>query len=331
MKRRHGGTGARRKDRGAVVPISPKQETRFRDFVRAYGKAVPPAELWQQSLDGAEDAYPRLIALAKSLPESDEPRVEDVHNYAIDLFSMPVQPELFACVLPVCFHAWHHDVAWGGRKYGGAIEQFSPALARRPLIDEFLSKKQAHAVKTFMRDAILDRLDVENSLSHAGMGAPVYGWFEKFGSFCVIVPELEPLWSEWWAFGTPGRAVAALQYISCLMYEDDENPIFATWNPDKGGGPPCLWGTDGHIYEECWKPENVRFFRDTVTVNYVFDALKRASKALNGVLESSVPGQMIEDFSYLDDVLVHRIRALTEIVSRPLFDSPMDWPPPPPS
>lgn len=327
MKRRHGGTGGRWKEQGAVVPVSPRKEPLFRDFVRAYGKAVPPAELWQQSLDGAEDAYPRLIALAKSLPESDEPRVEDVLNYAIDLVSMPVQPDLFACILPVCLHAWHHDVVWGGGKYGGAIEQFSPALARRPLIDEFLPEKQARAVKAFMRAAILERLDVENSLKHSGMGASPYGWSEKLGSFCVIVPELEPLWTEWWAFETPGRAIATLQYISCLMYEDDENPIFAPWTPDKGGGPFGLWETDGHIYEECWKPENVRFFRDTVTADYVFDALKRARTALDGVLESSVPGRMIDDFQYLDDVLAHRIRALPEIVSRPLLDAPMEWPP----
>ncbi len=49
------------------------------------------------------------------------------------------------------------------------------------------------------------------------------------GAFALIFPELESLWRAWWRFETPGQAVAALQYRSCLLYQDRDNPIFAPW------------------------------------------------------------------------------------------------------
>ena len=51
-----------------------------------------------------------------------------------------VQPELFAHLLPVCLAVWQHDLLHNHRSdYGGSVETFQSALARRPLLDEHLT------------------------------------------------------------------------------------------------------------------------------------------------------------------------------------------------
>ena len=108
-----------------------------------------------------------------------------------------------------------------------------------------------------MRDSLLERIDREDSLSHAGERATAYAWFYRLGAFAGIFPELESLWRAWWRFETLGQAVAALQYVSCLMYQDRDNPIFAPWIREHGGGTPGLWETDGQMFHESWRMENV--------------------------------------------------------------------------
>ena len=213
--------------------------------------------------------------------------------------------------------------------YGAFVEYFSAALARRPLVDQLLTPKRAAEVKAFMRDSLLDRIDLESNLSQTGSRGSAYSWIHAVGSYCVFIPELESLWREWWRLETHGQSVSALQYISCLMYEDHDNPIFAPWTGSEGGGPPRLWETDGHIHDQCWHPENVAFFRHAVTVDYVRQALTRAAETLDGLIDSDVPARMCLDFVYLDDVVAHRLAVFPEVVSRPLLYADLDWPPPP--
>ncbi len=296
---------------------------RIKRFVAAYGKPKPPKEIWQEPLDGDSSHYARLCALGGALPGAG-----DAVDYAHDLAAQEnIQAELFVCLLPSCLYAWRHDLMHNHHSdYAAYVETFSAALARRPLLEDFLEPRQAEAVMVFMRDSLLDRIDREYSLSITSAHNSAHAWVCTLGSFAVIFPELESLWRTWWGFETPGRALAAQRYISCLLYEDDANPIFAPWTPLRGGGPPSLWATDGHIYNESWKPVNIDFFKATVTPAYVHQALKRAANALSGLIESDVPIRMLSDFERQRPLLQHRLRALPEIVSRPLIEA-LEWPP----
>jgi hypothetical protein len=60
------------------------------------------------------------------------------------------------------------------------------------------------------------------------------------------------------------------------MYSQKENPVFAAWTPDAGGGPPCLWEFEGHLYEHRWLEPNLQFLRQVLTPQQVDDALNRA-------------------------------------------------------
>ena len=111
------------------------------------------------------------------------------------------------------------------------------------------------------------------------------------------------------------------------MYEDRDNPIFATWTRERGGGTPGLWETDGQMFDACWRTENVLFFMETVTPDYLRDGLGRASDALTGVLDSEVPARMLAEFAAQRPLLEHRLEVLPEILSQPL-DATLEWPVP---
>lgn len=297
----------------------------FENSLKAYRQPPPPGEIWQEPFDYYPDHYEQLCALdgAMACPS-------DVWAYANDLCYQKIQPDLFAYLLPICLQAWQHDLYhYHNSDYAGFVEQFSAALARRwPHLQTLLNPGQAETVMVFMRDSVLDMIDRETSLSHEGMPATPYAWTHGLGSFAVIFPNLESLWRIWWRFETPGQVTAALQYISGFMYEDDANPIFAPWTPDGGGGPPCPWGTDGYIYDECWHLENVEFFKSTVTPEYVHNRLARAAEVLSSVTETSVPVQMLANFERQKPLLQHRLQAFPKIVSQPLVNAPIHWPPP---
>jgi hypothetical protein len=295
----------------------------FGTFRAAYGRPVAPAAVWQAPLDGDPGHYARLLALHEGLPAA-----IDALDYAHDIAFQPkVQPDLFACLLPLCLRVWRHDLMGNHQtEHAGFVELFHAALARRPLIADCLTVRQADAVSAFMRHALLDRIDREDSLSYAGEQATAYAWLFRLGSFAVIFPALEDLWRAWWRIETPGQAVAALQYASCLMYDDRANPIFAPRSPKRGGGPPALWETDGQHFDETWKLENVLFLMEAVTAETLRDVVARAARALEGVLESDLPARMLADFETRRPLLEARLRVLPDLLSRPL-SATLEWPP----
>ena len=293
----------------------------IRNVLNALGGPKLPKKVWQEPFDWDPGHFERLCTLAGDMPEAG-----DLVAYAHDIgYGEDVQPDLFHYLLPICLRAWQQDLMRDHLSpYAGFVEYFSAALARRPLIADLLKAPAAEAVMAFMRDSILDRIDRETSLSHKGLRGSPYPWFEAIGSFAVLFPNLDSLWRTWWPMETPGHAIGVLQYMSCLMYADDQNPIFAPWTPKEGGGPPALWETDSHIYEQCWQPANVAFFRTTMTPYYVREALDRALVVLQGHMENEVPTRMCSDFERQRNLLTCRLAALPEIVSEPLMNA--DWP-----
>ncbi len=100
------------------------------NFLTAYDKPAPPAEIRQQPLDGDQGHYARLSAL----DDGALPAPRDFGDYASDICYMEeVQPALFANLLPACLQVWRHDLMHDHRSdYAGSIETFQCALARPP-------------------------------------------------------------------------------------------------------------------------------------------------------------------------------------------------------
>lgn len=288
----------------------------FENLARSLGVRQPPRRIWQQPFDPDAGHYNRLCRPGGAPPDGG-----DLVSYALDLRYQDLQPDLLRFLLPLCLRAWRESLfAPGSSPYGGFVEHFSPALAARADLESILGASRHRALSEFMGASILDRMDTESSLRFSGMNASPYKWFAALGSCAVIFAGVEALWHEWWRLETPGHACAALQYLSCLMYPDDSNPIFSPWTPLGGGGAPHLAETDGHIYDVGWRAHNIAFVQATLSVEYFRDRLYAAVQVLAGD-SSAVPQQMAADFESQQALLELRIEQLPALLSRPACET----------
>lgn len=158
-----------------------------------------------------------------------------------------IQSSLFVYLLPICLEMWRNDLRRIDMSCGGVVENFYPVLANRKVFELHLTPKQTAKVSEFMREVILEEIDDQRGLHFQGSRTRPYRWFREVATYGVILPDIERLWAPWWSIASVGRAIATVQYISCLMYSEHENPIFAPWTPNGGGGTPCLWEFEGHL------------------------------------------------------------------------------------
>ena len=138
------------------------------------------------------------------------------------------------------------------------------------------------------------------------MNARPYRWIRALTTHGVLLADIDSVWASWWALGTIGRAVSAVQYISALMYPDEENPVFAPWTREGGGGAPCLWEFEGHLYSHRWLEPNVDFLQRALTVSAVSDVLGRAVKELIHEPEHQVASRMLAEIPMRTEILSAR-------------------------
>lgn len=265
---------------------------------RALQATAPPEKITQEVFEH-DDKHLRRLA---QLKPGERAEAKDLWNYAQDLLHTEIQSSLFAYLLPFCLAAWQEDLE-GNYGYGGFIEHLYPVLANRRIFDEHMEPKQAAVVSQYMQRTILGEIDDQRGLAYQGSNAKPYRWIRALTTYGVLRPDMHSLWRAWWSFETVGRAVAAVQYISCLMYPENENPVFAPWTPDGGGGPPCLWDFEGHLYEHCWQSPNIQFLKETLNVQNVSHVLNRCAERLADGPESAVVAQMRADFPLTLDAL----------------------------
>jgi hypothetical protein len=260
-------------------------------FQHAYGVVSPPERITQEAFD-RDDAHLRRLA---RLRPNERAEASDLWEYTQDLRYTEIQGPLVAYLLPFCLAAWREDLRGFGAGYGGFVEHLYPVLADRHIFDVHLTPKQTEAVSGFMREAILEEIDDQRGLAYRGMNARPYRWIRALTSYGVLLPDVQRAWTAWWSLETVGRAIAAAQYISCLMYSEDENPVFSPWTQDAGGGPPCLWEFEGHLYEHRWLEPNLMFLKQTLNVTVVSEVLKRAVERLTEQPEHEVATQVLTD------------------------------------
>lgn len=175
---------------------------------------------------------------------------------------------LFPAILRIWESALYERDSW-------FTQYFHEEVCRTDFVERALSPGLKEAACSFMVRALAQRIGSEEVLSVKGVSTS-HDWFGYVASFGVFTTAIPALWSVIWESEQPGHAVALLQYLSCLIYEDS-NPIFAPWTCDKGGGPPELWGFDSVGFDEAWKQENVAFMTTALTTERMSDWLERAS------------------------------------------------------
>jgi len=269
------------------------------------GRSTAPTTITQEAFDSDEGHLKRLVRLQRD--ERAQPG--DLWDYTQDLRYTAIQGPLLAYLMPVCLQAWHDDLR-GTKGYGGFVEHFHPVLADRQVFETHLTPKQTAAVSEFMRQSILQEMDDQRGLVYKGSHARPYRWIRALTTQGVLLPDVDVLWTSWWGLGTIGRAVSAVQYISALMYTDQENPVFAPWTADGGGGAPCLWEFEGHLYTHRWLESNVEFLSRTLTVSAVSEVLARAVGSLINQPEHEIAARMLTDIAKCRELLAARCAEL---------------------
>lgn len=255
----------------------------------------------------------RICCLNDDSKVSPNDLIEYIHDL---LYSGEIQKDLFKFLLPKCLLAWREYLVDNNQSYGGYAEYLLSFLAKKELYSVILSDTEYTAIATFYAKSLLDRMSSESKLSHQGMDGTPYRWFYALSSYCVIFSDLESFWNEWWVMKKSGHAVCVLQYISCIMYAEEANPIFKPWTKEYGGGAPTLWEWEGHIYGAKWEPRNIEFLKSTLTKEYIYNHLKEANQFLDDEQNKRVGQKMLDDFNLQEKFLLHRINRLLEIVSK---------------
>lgn len=276
---------------------------------RKLGAMRPPDKITQEPFEGNDGHLSRLVRLRPG----EKADGNDLWKYIHDLRYGEIQSSLLVYLLPFCLKAWRDDLR-GIEGHGGTIEYFNAVLADRRIFDLHLNASQGEAVSEFMRRAILDEIDGQRSLKFQGSKARPYRWFRALTTYAVIRPDLNLLWNAWWTLETVGRAIAAVHYISCLMYGEYENPVFAPWTADGGGGPPCLWEFDGHLYSHRWLQTNVDFLKETLTVQRVGEILSRSVDRLMGEPEYDMARTVRDELPLCDAILSSRCAELPHLL-----------------
>lgn len=287
---------------------------------RALGSPKSPKEITQEPYEG----NPRhLRRLARGDWRTELPKSDDLFDYIEDInWCDVIQPDLFRYMLPVLLEMWRQDLMRETLSGDGNVDWFYNGLACRGHVKNLLGDKAEQAAGTFMRNAILDRIDNEQWLSHKARSVSPQVWISALASLGIIFPEIKALWQEWWSLETSGQARALLQYSSVLLYEYD-NPLFRLFAPDDSG-PPLLWEPEGEIYEKCWLPENVEFLRSVMTVDYVEDGVLRAVEKLREIESVDLLDCLVADLKSQRPILERRIAALPDIFAQHLHDY-YDW------
>ena len=269
-----------------------------------------PSKITQEPFDANVKHLRRLARLRPG----EKAEARDLWEYTQDLLYAEIQGPLFTYLLPFCLEAWREDLRGASNEYGGFVEQFYPVLANRQVFDRFLTPAQSAAVSDFMRGSILDEIDDQRGLAYSGSNIRTYRWTTALTTHGVLFPDVSALWNAWWSVATVGRAVAAVQYLSCLMYEENENPIFSPWTPDRGGGPPSLWEFAGHLYTNRWLEPNVSFLKGVLSAREVGDVLMRAVERLIDQPEHAKGTEVLGDLPLCEETLTARCAALPRLL-----------------
>ncbi|MCB0628565.1 MAG: hypothetical protein R2824_02260 [Saprospiraceae bacterium] len=291
----------------------------FDKLVEALGQPKPPTVVWQEPFDYIRGHCERLCDQRRHLQNV------DLYDYLLDYRYMEVQQDLLRYLLPKVLYAWGQYLLGKTEEYGGMSEQVFASLAGRPLYPDFFKEEEFEATMQYVASLILEAMQQETTLHHRGYSHLPYNWFYALGSFMVVFPNLDYLWERWWSLPNEALSLSMVEYVSCLMYENTDNPVFAMWTDQDGGGPPSLVETDGLIYNEATHPDNVAFLESILNIDYIHDRLLAARNVISTPDNLQVLDQMLEDFELQSIILEERLEDFPKLLRLPKQDIEYWW------
>jgi hypothetical protein len=183
---------------------------------------------------------------------------------------------------------------------------------RGQVLEKMLTDQERQRVYDLFHDGLLDRIEAERGLDNNAASE----WIWRMNSLGIVAPVIPAIWSDWWRLDHPGKAVCAVLYASGLVYLRDENPIYRPWKPKCGGGGPNLTADDSSIFDWAWRPDNLAFLRETLTLDHVLTKLDQAAKALTELPEAEMARKVALDAKSRTDIIEIRIGDVIENLGR---------------
>jgi hypothetical protein len=291
----------------------------FDKLVAVLGREKPPTVIWQEPFDYVRGHCERLC------DRRQRPQNVDFCDYLLDYKYMEVQEDLLRYLLPKVLFAWGQDLLGTTKEYGGMAEQVFASLSARPLHPEFFNEEEFDATMQYVASLILEAMGQETTFPPAGYHRTHYSWFYALGSFMVVFPRLDYLWERWWSLPNEALSLRMVEYVSCLLYENMDNPVFAPHTRNKGGGPPSLVETDGHIFDQTTHPDNVAFLEATLSVDYVHERLQAARATITTPENRRILDQILEEFELQSIILEERLADFPKLLRMPKKDIEYWW------
>jgi hypothetical protein len=287
---------------------------------RIFNDPSPPAEVRENQFDGFDQELKELAGRDwNQIPDN------DLWYYFHDLAYTRLQREVFDYLFPVCLNYWYASLMRNEPAEQGDAE-FHHALYRGNILDRMVSGHQRHEIYRYFHDGFLDRIEMERGFSCRGQSTPAYAWIGRFNSLGHIAPIIADIWSSWWEFDHPGKAVSAIMYASGLIYLEGENPIFGVWTPDQGGGGPYLAESDAGIFDAGWLGENLTCLKSVLSADYIQNKMQQAATLLSAEPEARIAEQVAKDAMQRADVIQIRTEEMLENLEKSCSGAFMqDW------
>jgi hypothetical protein len=275
-----------------------------------FGNPGLPGEIHEHQFD---DFNAELQQMARKRPE--DITLDDLSYYVHDLAYVDLQKDLFEYLFPVCLFHWYQALMrnesceWG--------PEFHYAVHEGHLLERMVTASQREAICQLFHDGLIERIEAERGSVYRGSGTPAYAWMYRFNSLGLIAPVIERIWQTWWTLDSPGKAVSAIMYASGLMYLKHDNPIFAAWTPDRGGGGPWLAGSDSHVFADGWRVENLEFMTRTLRYSYIRAKVEHAANVLKGEPEAALAARVAADSASHEEIVNLRIGNLLNQLKNP--------------
>ena len=269
----------------------------------------PPVTVWERQFDYCDDGLQRLARTPY-----EEIDFSDLWYYFHDLAYVELQPDLFDYLFPVCLMDWHRSLM-GDEICGHGDADFHRGLQHGRVLEKMLTPERREAVHEFFRDSFLERLDTERGFFCSRNELDPFAWIRRFNTLGIIMPRIDLVWESWWSLETPGRAVAALEYVSGLMDYQGDHPLL----PERLNGyfRFFLWMNDAAWCDPIWMSNNLDYLRSTLTAEFVEDGVSRAVARLRGEPEEGQALQIEHDLIDRRDLVVIRIEDLLGLLSNP--------------
>lgn len=291
-------------------------------FYHSIGSPLPPLSVSEKAFD--YDQAP-LLHLAKRRLGATPADQYGLIDYALDLkYVLPLQKDLMLHCLPLCLETWQYCLIH--KAESRFVEEFHSALAAKPnVIRETAGDDVSQLFFCFMKDSILASMNGKKYLFHEGQGAYSHIWIRHFASLGTFCNKIETIISEWKKLDTVGLAICFLKYLSVLIYEENNNPVFMPWTPKDGGGSPCLWEYDSTGFGERWSNRNIESLKRFLE----WEELMRCSEALLNIMQNHknypIAQQVILDLKKNKNKIESRTGDLCEYLSLPSESGLWEW------